>query len=138
MAGGALVMAFAVTGALFDPDLKLGGVALFLGAVIGAHDGVLLPVVIGAGALLHPIHRLVRAALLISLCVTLVALPLVLGRGRVPDNPSVLPLPYGQGLLVVLVATWVTTLVLLVLERGLAIRQKTVRTQTIPQCPSDG
>jgi hypothetical protein len=42
----------------------------------------------------------------ISLAVTVVALPLVLGRGRIPDNPSVLPLHYGRGLLVIYTIIW--------------------------------
>ncbi|MCO8274051.1 hypothetical protein M1L60_25965 [Actinoplanes sp. TRM 88003] len=100
---GGLVMAYAVIGALTDADLK-GGAYVFLVAVLVAHDAVLLPLTLAAGALIGrfvPVRSRtpVRAALLIGLAVTVVATPLVLGRGRVADNPSILPLDYGRGLL---------------------------------------
>ncbi|MEU7905747.1 hypothetical protein [Actinoplanes sp. NPDC049118] len=110
---GALLMAYAVSGALADPDVK-GGALIFLVAVLVFHDGLLLPLTIGAGVLIGRIvpcriRTPVRVAAVISLAVTVVALPLVLGRGRVPDNPSVLPLHYGRGLLAVYTIIWVTT-----------------------------
>ncbi|MEV4642507.1 hypothetical protein AB0J80_34705 [Actinoplanes sp. NPDC049548] len=143
---GALVIAYAISGAIADPDLKVGGVVLFLGAVLGLHDAVFMPLVLGAGALLTRSHPLVRAALIVSLAVTLVALPLVLGHGRDPDNPSALPLPYGRGLGAVLIAIWAPTLAFLALRRSgdrqqrwrRSNRQKTVRTRTLPPGPSDG
>jgi len=110
---GTLTMAYAVTGASLDPDVKFG-VLLFLAGVLVVHDGFLLPVLIGAGALLGRLlparlHGPVRAALVVSVSVTVVALPLVLGHGRVADNPSVLPLHYGRGLLLVLAVIWLVT-----------------------------
>ena len=59
----------------------------------------------------------VRAAALVSAAVTLVALPLVLGYGRDPGNPSALPLPYGRGLAVLLGLIWVTALAAIVVRR---------------------
>jgi hypothetical protein len=108
---GILTMAYAVLGALLDDDVKPFGVLVFLVGVLVAHDGVLLPLVLGAGALIGryiPARRQppVRVAALVSLAVSVVALPLVLGFGRSPDNPSVLPLPYGRGLLLVLALVW--------------------------------
>jgi hypothetical protein len=96
-------MTYAVIGALTDADLD-GGALVFLAAVLIAHDAVLLPLTIGAGVLVGrfvPLRSrtLVRSALLLGLAVTVVAFPLVLGRGRAADNPSLLPLPYGRGLL---------------------------------------
>ena len=38
--------------------------------------------------------------------VSLLALPFVIGAGRMPDNPTVLPLNYGRGLALVLAAIW--------------------------------
>ena len=115
IASGALVIAYAVSGAVADDDLKAGAL-VFLAAVLVAHDGLLLPLVIGAGALIGRIlapgpRGPVRVAAVISLAVTIVAVPLVLGRGRVPGNPSVLPLDYGRGLLVVYTLIWATTAV---------------------------
>jgi len=110
---GVLGMTYAVIGALTDPDVK-GGALLFLIGVLIAHDAILLPLVIGVGALIGrfvPLrrHALIRAALLITLAVTIVAVPLVLGRGRAADNPSLLPLNYGRGLLEIYGLIWVST-----------------------------
>jgi len=107
---GGLGMTYAVAGALTDPDVK-GGVLLFLIGVLVAHDGLLLPLTIAAGALIGRFVPLrgrvvVRAAALVSLAVTIVALPLVLGRGRAADNPSLLPLHYGRGLLELYAIIW--------------------------------
>jgi hypothetical protein len=112
---GALVIAYAVSGALADGDLKFGAL-VFLAIVLVAHDGLLLPLTIGAGALIGRIvppalRGGVRVAAVLSLAVTIVAFPLVLGHGRVPDNPSVLPLHYGRGLLAVYTLIWVPTAV---------------------------
>jgi hypothetical protein len=106
IAAGTLIMAYAVGGALFDDDVSRIGVAVFLAAVIVLHDAVFLPLVLGAGALIRRLvptgwRPAVQAAGLISLAVSVVALPFVLGFGRRPDNPSALPLPYGRGLLVI-------------------------------------
>lgn len=114
---GVLTAGYGVGSALLDDDVKLGGVVLFLAAVLVVHDLVLLPAVLGLGALLARFvppraRAAVQAAGVVVLPVTLVALPLVLGYGRPPDNPSALPLPYGRGLLVVLAA---------VLAGGLAV-----------------
>ncbi|MGW4943063.1 hypothetical protein ACWEOZ_15940 [Actinoplanes sp. NPDC004185] len=113
---GAIVMGYAVLGAATDPDLKPGGVLLFLAAVLVAHDAVLLPATIAGGAIIGrfaPRRFLpgIRAAAIISIAVGVVALPLVLGYGRSADNPSVLPLAYGRGLLMVIAVTWAAALV---------------------------
>jgi hypothetical protein len=111
---GALAMAYALFGVLTDVDVRPFGVLLFLGAVLVAHDAVLLPLIIGVGVLIGrfvpaPGRTGVRVALIISLAVLLVGLPLALGVGRTAGNPSVLPLPYGRGLLVVLATVWAAT-----------------------------
>ena len=121
IASGALVIAYAISGALADSDFKAGAL-VFLAAVLVAHDGLLMPLTIAAGALIGRIvppasRGPVRVAAVLSLAVTIVAFPLVLGRGRVPDNPSVLPLHYGRGLLVVYTLIWVTTTVVVVARR---------------------
>lgn len=107
---GALLIAYAISGALTDGDLK-GGALIFLVAVLVVHDALLLPLLIGAGVLIGRtipprLRAPVRAAAVISVAVTVVALPLVLARGRVPDNPSILPLNYGRGLLIAYAAIW--------------------------------
>ncbi|MCA2211506.1 hypothetical protein [Jidongwangia harbinensis] len=118
---GVLIMGYAVGGALTDTAVR-AGVLVFLVAVLIAHDVLLLPLAIAAGALISRIvppglRSPVRVAAVISLAVTVVAVPLVLGRGRVPDNPSLLPLDYGRGLLVVYALIGTTTAVAVVVRR---------------------
>lgn len=84
IAAGGVGMVWAVLGALTDPDIKIFGVLLFLGVVLVAHDAILLPTVIGVGALVDRLPaRLrvgVRVALLVGLAVAVIALPLMVGR----------------------------------------------------------
>lgn len=107
---GAILIGYALLGAVTDPDVRLLGTGIFLIAVLVLHDGVLLPLTIGAGALLGrlpaPVRTPARLAAVVTLAVGVVALPLVLGYGRAADNPSVLPLDYGRGLLLTLAVIW--------------------------------
>jgi hypothetical protein len=112
---GALGMAFALLGAFTDRDVK-GGALLFLIGVLVVHDGFLLPLTIAVGAVIGRfvplrLRGFAASALIAGLAVTIVALPLVLGRGRIADNPSVLPLHYGRGLLEAYAVIWVTAAV---------------------------
>nr|WP_221383009.1 NAD(P)/FAD-dependent oxidoreductase [Actinoplanes polyasparticus] len=118
---GVALMAYAAVGAVLD-GVNLIGVPLFLAGVLILNDGIILPLVIGLGALVGRVAPRAwggwtRAAAVISVSVTIVALPLVLGFGRVADNPSVLPGSYGRGLLLILALVW-----LVALARGLARR----------------
>lgn len=111
VAAGTIMIGYAAVGAITDVDVNLVGMLLFLGAVLALHDAVLLPITIGVGALVgrllpRPLWTPVRVALLISVAVGIVALPLVLGYGRTADNPSALPLSYGLGLLLLLAVVW--------------------------------
>jgi hypothetical protein len=99
-------MGYAVAGALTDDDVAPIGVAVFLAAVLVLHDGLLMPLVLAAGALLHRASPPVRVAAVVSLALLVVALPLALGLGPPPDNPSALPLPYPRNLLLILVVVW--------------------------------
>jgi hypothetical protein len=99
---GALIMTYAAFGAFTDADVKFGALIFLIGVLI-AHDALLLPLTVAAGVLVgrfvpRRFRTLVRAALVISLAVTIVAFPLVLGRGRTVDNMSLLPRHYGRGL----------------------------------------
>jgi hypothetical protein len=111
IAGGALVMVYAVVGAVTGGDVNLVGVPLFLVAVLVLHDGVFLPVVIGVGALVHRFvperwRPAVRAAAVVSVGVSVVGVPSALGFGRSADNPSALPRAYGWGLTLILTLVW--------------------------------
>jgi hypothetical protein len=106
IAAGVAVMAYAALGALTDDDVRPVGVLGFLAGVLVWHDLLLMPAVIGVGALIGrfvpvPARTAVRVAALCSLAVLVVALPLVVGAG---DRP------YGWGLALVLAVLWASTL----------------------------
>jgi hypothetical protein len=112
---GILAMGYAIVGALTDPGLHVGGVLIFLAAVLAAHDIVLLPLIIGFGALIARLvpagaRIAIRVAALCTAAVMVVTLPLVLGYGKSTDNPSALPLAYGRGLATVLTLIWTVAL----------------------------
>ncbi|WP_219463552.1 hypothetical protein [Nonomuraea rhizosphaerae] len=94
------------------------GWALWFGGVVVAHDAVLAPLVLLAGVAMGRLGggpggglgRAPRAALVLAGTVTLATLPTVLAMGRRADNPSILPLDYGRGLLMVLAALTVAAL----------------------------
>jgi hypothetical protein len=91
------------------PDLF--GILRFLVTVLVTHDFVVLPAILGVGALVAKFtpgwaRRPVVAALVVSAAVTAVALPLVIGKGRIADNPSAFPQRYGPHLLLVLAVVW--------------------------------
>ncbi|WP_211245730.1 hypothetical protein [Actinomadura oligospora] len=85
-----------------------GGWALWVGGAVVAHDGLLTPVVLLAGLLVRRWRRF-RLWLFVAGVLTLVALPLVLGLGRHPDNPSILPLHYLPNLIVAVTLVAVAT-----------------------------
>jgi hypothetical protein len=107
VATGIGVMAYALFGAVTDPASEPAGELAFPAAVVIAHDAILMPLTIGVGVLIGrfgpiAVRRPIRVAAIISLAVTLMAVPFVLGRGRRPDDPSALALDYGRGLLIIL------------------------------------
>ncbi|WP_433337627.1 hypothetical protein [Spirillospora sp. CA-294931] len=104
-ASGAVLIGIGLLGIVRDLDDPVGWAVWFAGVVV-AHDAVLMPAVLAAGALTGRLpdayRRGAQVALAMAAVVSLVALPLVLGKGRRADNPSQLPLSYGWNLLVVL------------------------------------
>lgn len=82
----------------------------FVGAAL-AHDLVVAPVVLGVGAMLtRVVHGRVRAAVQAALAITAVLVvttfPFWRGYGRAGGNPTVLPLDYARGLVIVCGAVW--------------------------------
>ncbi|TDC86020.1 hypothetical protein [Actinomadura sp. 7K507] len=104
-AGGALI-ATGLAGLAGESGFDLMGWAAWFGGAVIFHDAVLVPCVLLVGTVTTRLHgsyrRHVQGALMVGGMVTLVALPFVLGQGRRADNPSILPLPYGRNLLIVL------------------------------------
>jgi hypothetical protein len=110
---GVLAMLYAAIGAVADLGGKVGGVLIFLIAVLVAHDGVWLPLVLLAGTLLNRIvparqRGHVRVTAIVVAALGLAGLPLALGLGRTADNPSALPLDYGRNLALLLAGVAVT------------------------------
>ncbi|MFC7304441.1 hypothetical protein ACFQVC_09485 [Streptomyces monticola] len=82
-------------------------VLVWLAGAVVLHDGLLAPLVLGAGVLLGGLRTgraPVRGALIVAGCLTLVALPVLLRPGT-PANSSVLPLDYVRNWLLLLAAT---------------------------------
>lgn len=103
-AAGLALIAVGLHGVAANVDVT--GWAAWFAVPVLVHDAVLVPAVLAAGRLTArlpaPARTPVRAGLAAAGCLTLVALPLVLGHGRRADVPSRLPLPYGRNLAVVL------------------------------------
>ncbi|MGG2461501.1 hypothetical protein ACO0M4_17035 [Streptomyces sp. RGM 3693] len=92
-----------------------GHVAAWLAGAVVLHDGVLAPLVLGAGLPLTgpagrrgPVRGAVRGALIAAGALTAVALP-ALFRPGAPANSSVLPLDYPRGWLVSVLAVVAST-----------------------------
>ena len=123
VAAGVLVMGYAVVGALTDDDVRPFGVVAFLVGVLVWHDLLLMPIVLAVGALIGrhvpaDARPVVRVAAVCSLAVLVVAAPLVLGVGRIDDDPSVLPRPYGLGLVLLLALLWASALAVVLARRA--------------------
>lgn len=109
-AAGGVLIALGFVGLLLDAGLTDPvGWALWFGGILIAHDALLMPLVIAAGAALgmlaEPLRSPLRAGMIVAGLVVLAVLPTLLAVGRREDNPSILPLDYGAGLLVVLGVT---------------------------------
>jgi MFS family permease len=137
---GVLAMAYAVLGLLTDPDVEPLGVLVFLVAVLIGHDAVWMPVVLVAGALItrtvpRRYRTWVRAGALAVAAVAFVGLPLVLGPGAPAGNASVLPLPYGRNLVIVLGLIVAVTALVAGVRRG---RKESESTGPPGPAPADG
>ena len=119
MAVGWPVMGFGLAGLLAEAaDTRPGDLARWFisGAVV--HDGLVAPVVCGAGWLLaRAVPRALRgpvaSGLVVSAVVVLYSWPFLRGYGRRPSNPSALPLDYAAGVAAVLAAVWVVCAVMM-------------------------
>jgi hypothetical protein len=108
---GVLVLGYGLTGALVSP-----GTLIFLAAVLIAHDAVLLPLMIGTGAVIlrrcPPWSRpAVAGALTATASITVVGVPLLVGPGAGH---------YGRGLLITYAVIAVAATVAALLRRARA------------------
>lgn len=127
---GGAVMAFGVRGLLVNraDTNPLRWLRLFLGSAL-VHDFVVAPVAIAVGVVLAKVvparlRPFVQGGLLTSGALVLFAYPFVRGYGRRAQNPSVLPLDYGRGLLVALGAVWLVVLVLALVRWRRSVGQR--------------
>jgi hypothetical protein len=95
-------IAIGLTG-LVGSGTSLVGWALWFGGLAVAHDALLVPLVLLLVRLTRRAPRPYAAGLITAGAVTVVALPAVLGYGRRPGNPSVLPQAYGLHLVTIVV-----------------------------------
>ena len=112
---GLAAIGYAVFGARTDDGVNLVGVLGFLAAVLIGHELIVLPITIGVGFLVTrrvpPWFRpWVQSGLFASAVVTVVSIPLLVGAGRIADNPCRLPLNYWRGLAIVLAVIWLVAL----------------------------
>jgi hypothetical protein len=105
-------IAYALYGFVTDHGINPIGQLVFLGAALAAHDFVVIPTAIGLGALVtrfaSPWARgPAKAALVITGAVSIFALPFILGKGRIFDNPSAFPQHYATDLAVIIGVVWI-------------------------------
>ncbi|MCW3040557.1 MAG: hypothetical protein JWM31_2462 [Solirubrobacterales bacterium] len=120
LAVGGGIMVFGVAGFVrhrveTDPTSSLK----FLVGALVVHDALWAWVVAALGfVLVRTVPRAVRGvtmgALGVSAALALVAGPALTGRGRIANNPSILPRDYGTGLLLALAAVWAVAALLAV------------------------
>lgn len=137
-AAGLAMLAFGVAGLLrhADETVPLNALKFLLGGLI-LHDGFWAPAVMVGGLLLARLvprrfRPTVQGALIVSAALTLVAIPPLTGRGKLANNPSILPQDYGTGLLTALAVVWGITLLLLVRA---ALRPEAPRVPEPPPLP---
>jgi hypothetical protein len=121
VAAGVIAVAYGLLGLLTDPSVSLPNYVRYILTVLLGHDLLVLPAAIVVGAVLTRwlprwARATVQGALLVTVVLTVVALPLVLGHGRRPDDPSALPRDYPRGYLICLAAIWLVTAAVLAIR----------------------
>jgi len=119
---GAAMIAWGLRGLFTTPSTKpLNWAMFFVGGVV-AHDLVYAPIFAVVVFLVvrripAPYRPYVQAGVVITGLLTLVALPMVLSLGGVPDDPSALPLPYARNLMISLGTIWAAVVLTAVMDR---------------------
>ncbi|GAA1408770.1 hypothetical protein ACFQZ4_46360 [Catellatospora coxensis] len=134
VAGGVLAAGYGVAGLVTDPSVAKQPYLRYTLTVLLGHDLLVMPLAILIGLLATRwlpqwARPAVQGALLVTATLTAVALPLVLGYGRRPDDPSALPRDYHRGYLIAVAAIWLTTATLLALRAARSRRTSATQHQ---------
>ncbi len=94
--------------------------ALWLGAAVALHDGLVAPVTVGTGLLLTRVpprpRRYLQGALLVAALITVIAIPLIEREGTQPRSKAILLRDYAGNLTLLLALTAAVALVLYALR----------------------
>lgn len=109
--GGLTMLGGAVGLVLHQHRTHPVGTGIYYAGGAVAHDLLIAPLVLLVGLVVRSVvprayRPAVQGGLIVSGVVTLISLPLLLGKGKEADNLSHVPLPYGRNLLIVLGLTW--------------------------------
>ncbi|HEY8525771.1 MAG TPA: hypothetical protein VIL48_12440 [Acidimicrobiales bacterium] len=132
LALGLPLLAYGVRGALVDAaDTHPPELAAWIAGTALAGDLLVVPLALGAARLARRMAPArawpaVRAGLLVTAVLTLVAWPFVRGYGRDPAVPSLLNRDYGAGLAAAVAAVWAAVLATAVLAALVAAAAPTV------------
>lgn len=83
-------------------------IVIWLAAGVIAHDVILVPALTILGIALTKllpasVRPIVQGSLIVAGVLTLIAIPVIIGGGKNPSNPSLLPLDYSRNLIIILI-----------------------------------
>jgi hypothetical protein len=104
------LMAYAAYGLVAAQGLP-GRQVLAAAALVVGHEAILMPLAIGIGLVAVRVvppwaRAAAQVALVVTLALAIVAIPLLALAGTFPDLPSLLPRDYRRGLIVAVAAIW--------------------------------
>lgn len=132
-----LAATYGIVGLLSDPSIPLWHYTRYTVAVLSGHDLLVMPAAIVVGGALTRwlpgwAKPVVQGALLVTATLTVVALPLLLGYGRRPDDPSALPRDYHRGYLTVVGLVWLVTVAVLAARAISHARRRDLTSKEMP------
>lgn len=118
---GALLLALGVFRLVTQlPAGDLLALAIWMGAAVALHDGLVAPVTLGTGLLLTRVpprpRRYLQGALVVAALITVIAIPLIGRAGSQPRSKAILLRDYAGNLTLLLALTATTALVLYALR----------------------
>jgi MFS family permease len=120
---GILVMAFGGLQLVWNvPTSEYVNLAVWLAAGVVLHDMLLAGLVAACGWLMAKVlpkryRSYAQAGIIVAGIVAIMSIPVVVGAGRKPDNPSLLPLDYSRNLVIVVAVIALVTILLAILSR---------------------